>query len=105
MQLVKIITTVPLTHADVVRKAAGDAGAGRVGNYSHASFSTIGTGRFLPLQGAHPAIGSVGSMEAVEEERIEWTCAHEDVRAIVNAIKLAHPYEEPVIDVYPLETL
>lgn len=105
MKLVKLVVTVPLTHADVVRNAAGDALAGAFGNYSHASFSVRGVGRFLPLAGAKPAIGSIGNTETVEEERIEWTCEENKVRKIIDAIRSAHPYEAPVIDVYPLETL
>lgn len=49
---VKVIVTVPVAHADAVRKALGDAGAGVFGNYKHCSFSVVGTGRFLPTQGA-----------------------------------------------------
>ena len=104
-KLVKIVTTVPVSHANRVRQAAGDALAGRLGNYSHASFSTKGTGRFLPLDGANPSIGAIGRPEAVEEERIEWTCEAQRVKEVVNAVRRVHPYEEPVIDVYPLETL
>lgn len=105
MKLLKIVTTVPVSHADHVRKAAGDAGAGTLGNYSHASFSSKGTGRFLPFEGAHPAVGSVGKYEEVAEERIEWTCASGKAAEVVAAIRTAHPYEEPVIDVYPLEKI
>jgi len=105
MKFVKIVTTVPSAYADRVRKAAGDAGAGRLGNYSYASFSMKGVGRFLPLEGANPAVGSVGKHEEVEEERIEWTCDSALVHKVIEAIRAAHPYEEPVIDVYPLETL
>ena len=69
--MLKIIVFVPLTHADIVRQAIGDAGGGKIGNYSHCSFSSNGIGRFKPLEGAHPAIGEVGKFEEVQEERIE----------------------------------
>ncbi len=42
MKQVKIVVFVPLTHADIVRDAMGDAGAGAIGNYSHCSFSSKG---------------------------------------------------------------
>ncbi len=103
--MVKIVTTVPETHADLIREVAGNAGAGALGKYMNASFSTKGVGRFLPTDGAKPAIGSVGTQEDVFEERIEWTCSRDVAQAVVNAIRTAHPYEEPVIDVYPLESL
>lgn len=99
----KIVVTVPVTDADKVRQAIGEAGGGKVGNYSFCSFSVRGTGRFLPGDGAHPAIGEVGKPEAVEEERIEVSCDDELVAQVVAAIRSAHPYEEPAIDVYSLE--
>jgi len=38
----------------------------------------------------------------VEEERIEFPCAEDKLPLVVEAIKKAHPYEEPVIDVLEL---
>lgn len=99
----KIVVTVPVGSADKVRRAIGEAGGGEVGKYSFCSFSVRGTGRFLPGDDAHPAIGEVGKLEAVEEERIEVSCADELVANMVVAIRRTHPYEEPSIDVYPLE--
>lgn len=71
MNLVKIIVTVPESEADSLREVIGRAGAGKVGNYVHCSFSLKDTGRFMPQNGANPAIGQVGRLEQVEEERIE----------------------------------
>ena len=99
----KLVVTVPVGDADKVRQAIGEAGGGKVGNYSFCSFSVRGTGRFLPGEGAHPAIGEVGKPEEVEEERIEVNCTDELVADVVSAIRRAHPYEEPAIDIYPLE--
>ena len=100
---VKIVVTVPVTHADVVRDAIGRAGAGHIGNYSFCSFSSRGVGRFRPEQGSNPAIGTVGKPEAVEEERIETICDRAILQDVIAAIKNVHPYEEVVLDVYPLE--
>lgn len=101
----KIITFVPLKDAQKVRQAMGDAGAGVLGNYTHASFSTKGIGRFMPQKGAKPAIGEVGKLEEVEEEKIEIICQEDKVRDIVAAIKETHPYEEIPLEVYKLEDL
>jgi len=101
-KLVKLVFFTPLTHADIVRKAMGDAGAGQMGNYSHCTFSSRGQGRFKPLKGAHPAIGKVGKLEIIEEERIETLCPREKVAAVINAIKRVHPYEELAYDIIPL---
>ena len=97
---VKIIVHVPTTHTDEIIQAMGDAGAGIIGNYSHCSFSSRGTGRFLPQQGAQPAIGEVGTFEKVEEDRVEMTCNLRLVPDVVRAIKAVHPYEEPTYDIY-----
>jgi len=99
----KIVTFVPETHADAVRNAMGEAGAGKIGNYTFCSFSSKGVGRFLPGEGTHPAIGSVGNLEAVEEEKIEVVASAEVVEDTIAAIKKVHPYEEVAIDIYPLE--
>ena len=60
-EIVKLVIFVPLTHTDIVRKAVGDAGAGKLGNYTHCTFSTKGVGRYIPGDGSHPFIGEVGT--------------------------------------------
>lgn len=99
---VRIVVFVPTTHADLVRQAMGEAGAGKIGNYSFCSFSTVGTGRFKPSDQANPAIGAIGKLNTVQEERIEVVCAKDKVSAVTTAIKQAQPYEEVVIDIYPV---
>ncbi|MBI3638666.1 hypothetical protein HY227_02920 [Candidatus Wolfebacteria bacterium] len=100
---VKIVVFVPESHTDVVREAMGKAGAGKIGNYTFCSFSSKGTGRFKPEDGAHPAIGEVGKLESVHEERIEVVCDRNLLGDVITAIKKVHPYEEVAIDIYPLE--
>jgi hypothetical protein len=99
----KLVVTVPLSHADAVREAIGQAGGGKLGNYSFCSFSTRGIGRFKPDEGAQPHIGAVGILESVEEERIEATCEDAVVKNVTAAIRKAHPYEEIALDIYSLE--
>ncbi len=102
-EIVKIVVFVPETHADAVRKAMGEAGAGKLGKYSHCSFSAKGVGRFRPETGAHPAIGKLGKPEVVREERVETVCDRALLQDVIAAIKEVHPYEEVALDVYPLE--
>ena len=101
-EIVKIVVFVPVEAADKLRKAIGKVGAGKIGNYEFASFSSRGVGRFRPLEGAHPAIGEVGKLEEVEEERIEVVCEKENLEKVLEAIKINHPCEEPATDIYPL---
>lgn len=96
----KIIITTPESAADKVRDAIGKAGGGKVGNYNYCSFSSKGVGRFLPQEGANPAIGHVGKLEEVIEERIEITCNEDNLTKVIFAIRESHPYEEPTIDIY-----
>lgn len=98
----KLVTFAPVDAADAVRAALAEAGAGRIGDYDHASFSAPGQGRFRPLAGAHPAIGTVGEVETVPEERIEVVLPRSSRAAVVAAMLAAHPYEEPAYDVVEL---
>jgi hypothetical protein len=99
---VTIVMTVPETHAGAIRAAIGKAGAGKVGNYSYCSFSVKGIGRFMPNKGSDPYIGQEGVMEEVVEERIETVCHCSILEHVLEEIKKAHPYEEIVIDIYPV---
>lgn len=99
---VTIVTTVPETHADAVREAMGRAGAGKVGDYAYCSFSVKGIGRFMPQQGAKPFVGQKGVLEEVVEERIEALYSRAALEHVLKEIKQAHPYEETVIDIYPV---
>ena len=100
--LCKLVVYVPKSHATVVREALKEAGAGFIGAYSGCSFVTDGTGYFTAEEGTHPFLGKIGAEETAEEIRIE-TCAYEgNIPAIVAAMLAAHPYEEPVYDVYRL---
>lgn len=101
-EYVTLIITVPETHAERMREVLGRAGAGKVGEYSHCSFSVKGTGRFMPSPRANPHIGKQGVLEEVVEERIEAVCAVAILEHVLKEIKKAHPYEETVIDMYPV---
>lgn len=102
---VKIVVFAPESCADIVREVIGKAGAGKIGNYTYCSFSSKGVGRFKPEDGAHPAIGKVGKLESVQEERIEFVCERALAKKVIAAIKKVHPYEEVAFDIYPLEEL
>ena len=105
MKAIKVFVNVPRAHADELRKVIGESGGGKIGKYSFCSFSYPGVGKFRPEIGAHPYIGTVGNIEEVEEERIEFICEHEKLPALIAAIKKVHPYEEPAIDAFEVEIL
>ncbi len=97
-----IVVNVPVDEADDMRDAIGKASGGKLGEYSFCSFSIKGTGRFLPNESANPTIGSSGTLEAVEEERIEVSCDETDASALVRVIRETSSYEEAAVFVYPL---
>jgi len=98
--VIVLVVFVPTTHADAVRLAAAEAGAGQIGAYRACSFSASGIGRFEPLDGARPAIGRIGELEEVVEERIEVVCERPVARRVVDAVLSVHPYEEPAFHLY-----
>lgn len=101
---VKITTTIPPKDADALREALGKAGAGVIGEYSFCSFSILGKGRFKASKNADPHIGKPGEFEVVEEEQVEVTCSRDKAKQVIAALKQAHPYEEPIIEITPLLT-
>ena len=98
----KLTVYVPADAAAPVRAAIAEAGAGRIGAYDFASFSSVGEGRFRPLDGAEPTIGTVGEIETVDEVRVEVVLDRALRGRVVAAMLAAHPYEEPAYDVVEL---
>ena len=99
---VKIFVTIPIENVNEVRNAVCDAGAGVIGNYTCCSTSFKGIGTFKPNNNANPYIGSCNKIEFVEEEKLEVICDIENVKKVISALRNAHPYEEPAIDIIPL---
>lgn len=102
MEYVKITTNVPRSHADTVRQAIGDAGAGVIGDYSYCSFTITGKRRFLPSKSAQPFIGKAGTPEVVEEEHIEVVCQRSEAEKVITALRQAHPYQEVALEISAL---
>lgn len=98
----KLAFFVPTADAESVKEAIFATGAGRIGRYEACCFQTLGTGQFRPLAGADPHIGQVGTLETVEEFKVELVCEDAHIQAAISALKLAHPYEEVAYDVWQL---
>ena len=94
-----LVVFVPTTHGNAVRAALAASGAGALGAYDSCTFTTAGTGRFRPLQGAQPFVGAVGALEEVQEERIETNVLGARLKAVLAAVRAAHPYEEPAMHI------
>lgn len=102
-QLKKLAVFVPRDHADDVRRALGDTGAGYIGHYSHCTFNSSGQGTFMPREGTNPFIGSEGKIEHVDEVKIETIIPSDIQPKVIQAMLAAHPYEEVAYDLYPLD--
>lgn len=103
MRVYKMCFYVPVDHVETVKNAVFEAGAGRIGHYERCSFQVRGHGQFRPLEGSQPFLGQRGEIETVAEFRVEMICAEAHLSAAVRALRRAHPYEEPAIDVWKLE--
>jgi len=102
-KLCKIAVFIPEGHEREVFEAMAVAGAGHIGKYSHCSFSTLGIGTFLPIEGTNPFVGQIGSIESIKETRLEMAVPNSKLDNVVNAMIKAHPYEEVAYDVYHLK--
>lgn len=100
--LYKLVVYVPDTHVEKVRQALGDNGYGHIGDYSHCSFNTDGTGTFKPLEGTDPFIGEQDSIAYVNETKIETVVKEADLQKALQVVKAHHPYEEVAYDIYKL---
>lgn len=99
----KLCFYVPESHLESVKAAVFAAGAGRIGAYDSCCWQVKGQGQFRPLAGSKPFIGQQDSVESVDEYRVELVCADAHIHAVVAALKLSHPYEEPAYDVLRVE--
>ena len=99
----KVVTFTPAGDISRVADAAFAAGAGLIGNYERCAFFSHGIGTFTGGLETRPVVGQAGRQEATEELRLELIAPKEKVAAVCEAIRAAHSYETPAIDVYPLE--
>jgi hypothetical protein len=100
----KIVTFVPEKELSRVRESMFSAGAGRYGLYSRCSFSSPGKGTFQGDKDSNPAYGRAGRFEEVDEERLEIMVPFDRLSRALSALRKVHPYEEPVIETYEIET-
>lgn len=103
MKYRRIDVYVPESHAETVKQAMFDAGAGTLGSYDCCCFQTVGRGQFRPLAGSHPFLGENGRIEQVTEWKLELICPEEKLRAVLAALRQAHPYETPAFQHWSVE--
>ncbi len=102
-KMLKLSVIVPNTHADIVKVALFNAGAGQLGNYESCSFSTKGEGSFKALDGASPFVGDIMEYHIEPETRIDVILPRWLRHKVETAMIDAHPYEEPAYEFIALE--
>jgi dinuclear metal center YbgI/SA1388 family protein len=103
--LKKLVTFCPVDHAEKVRNAIFNAGAGHIGNYDNCSYNISGEGTFRALEDTDPFVGKKGKLHFEKEVRIETIIPEYKMNLVLNALLNTHPYEEVAYDIYPLENL
>ncbi len=106
-EFLKLVTFVPERDVERVADAVFQAGAGRIGQkakYEKCSFRTAGHGTFQGDESSNPAVGTAGQYERVPEIRLETILPAPLAGEVINALRGAHPYEEPAFDLLRMET-
>jgi len=106
-EFLKLVAFIPESHLEAVADAVFEAGAGRIGQkakYSRCSFRNPGTGTFQGDETSNPAVGVAGRFEKVPEIRFETILPSDLAGDVINALRGAHPYEEPAFDLLRMET-
>lgn len=104
-KLLKLAVYTPVDHANEVRSALFEAGAGTIGNYSECSYNIEGEGTYKAGDDANPAIGEKGILHKEKEVRIEVLLSSHIKGKVVSTMLNAHPYEEVAYDIIPVENV
>lgn len=107
MKFVKIVVCVPKTHMEPVLDAMHKHGCGALGDgkYEGVAFLTFGHGTWIAMKGSKPFKGRLNRREMVQEVKIETTCLATKANEMVKVLRSIHPYEEPMVEIYPLEAV
>lgn len=103
--LYKLEMYVPLDNYQDLDQAILAAGAGQIGNYKDCHFRSEGTGTFRPNEKANPFIGTQGKRETVQELKIEYLVEANKIANVLEAMQIAHPYEEVPYHLLPTQNL
>lgn len=101
-QYVKLEIFIPRTHMAPLQEALRSVDAGHIGKYDCClSYSPV-MSTWRPLPGSAPYNGAENEISEEPELKVEVCCKAERLEETMGAVRRAHPYEEPVINVIPL---
>jgi len=98
VDILKLVVFAPADSVDRIIDALSEAGAGRIGDYYRCAFLSSGHGTFIGGEGTNPTVGEAGKKEIVPEVRFEMLLPSEKLGKVTQALREAHPYEEPAYD-------
>lgn len=101
----KLVFYVPEANLDEVKNAIFATGAGRIGDYDCCCWQTKGEGQFRPLANSNPHLGEHNQLESVSEYKVELVCSDATIKPAIQALKQAHPYEEPAYQAWQVENI
>ncbi len=102
----RITVFIPPDNVPALQSALQKTGALSYGNYSDVLWlSSPGKESFMPLPGSTPTQGTEGEATTSSSVQVVFSVAREDavLASVIDAIRSAHPWEEPVV--YVDETL
>ncbi|WP_088036866.1 cytochrome C biogenesis protein [Evansella clarkii] len=99
---VKVEILLPEEYLETLRNKLNDIGILTVGKYDNVVSYSVVKGYWRPLEEAMPFKGSVGETSFGTECKMEFSCLYKDIEEVKSIIKSVHPYEEPVINIFPL---
>ena len=99
----KLTTYVPKAEAENLRAALFNAGAGNIGNYSHCSFNSEGSGTFMGNENSNPTKGIQGKIHYEAETKITVIFEKHLEKGVLKALFDTHSYEEVAYEVVTLD--
>ena len=99
----QLVVYCPTANAKALKTALFEAGAGTIGDYDQCSFTSVGIGTFRANENCSPFVGEIGENHTENEDRIEVIYPKFKERAVLNAMEVAHPYEQVAHQIYVLE--
>ena len=101
--LKKLTTYIPNADSERVKNALFIAGAGKIGNYTHCSFSIEGKGTYKANSGANPTKGNIDELHTEPEVLVSCIFGKEYEQVIIKALKENHPYEEVAYEITTID--
>lgn len=85
---------------ELVLSTLHESGVDRIGNYDHCWAIGSVTGSHRALDGANPVFGEQGKVENYALLKVEINVAKEQVKPIVEQLRVSLGWEEPMVNVF-----